>query len=62
MQKAIVITVTDRNQYDMDTLNRHLEEGWRVVSQRPMGGVAPGSTGLNNAFAASLVIIEKGEV
>lgn len=61
MQKAIVVTVTDRNQYDLDTLNQHLEEDWHVVSQRPMGGVAPSGVGMNSGFAASLVIIEKAE-
>ena len=53
MQKALVIYYLTDKKNNIEVLNNLLLEGWKVVSQRPMG-VGEGS---NAAY--SMVIIEK---
>ncbi len=62
MQKAIIVggSYSDAGITD---LNRHLNDGWTVVSNRPMGGAAAGG---GNAYSIttefkSLVIIERND-
>ncbi|MHA0858510.1 hypothetical protein [Paenibacillus sp. CMAA1364] len=52
MQKAVIVYFLTEKRNNLDELNNLLSEGWKVLSQKPMGA------GQSNA-AFSLVIIEK---
>lgn len=52
MQKAIIVYFLTEKRNNLDELNQLLQDGWKVVSQSPMG-VGDG----NSAF--SMVIVEK---
>lgn len=52
MQKAIIVYFATEKKNNLDELNQLLAEGWKVVSQMPMGAGE-----INGSF--SLVIVEK---
>lgn len=52
MQKAIIVWFFSEKRNNLDELNNLLSDGWKVMSQKPMG------TGESNV-ALSLVIVEK---
>ncbi|WP_177222321.1 hypothetical protein [Paenibacillus sp. UNC496MF] len=52
MQQAIVVNYTSEKRNNLDELNKLLENGWKVINQRPMGGQC-------GAAVYSLVILEK---
>ncbi|CAH0119955.1 hypothetical protein PAE9249_02464 [Paenibacillus sp. CECT 9249] len=53
MQKAIVVYFLTEKKNNLDELNTLLNEGWKVLSQKPMG------VGGGNNAAYSLVIVER---
>ncbi|MNI52189.1 hypothetical protein D3C73_1069530 [compost metagenome] len=53
MQKAMVVSWFTEKKNNIEELNELLREGWKVVSQSPMGG----GGGRNDVV--SLVILEK---
>ncbi|REE88953.1 hypothetical protein A8990_10749 [Paenibacillus taihuensis] len=54
MQEAIVVYYVTSKKNNLEVLNAMLSDGWRVVSQNPMGGQC-------GAAMYSLVILEKEE-
>lgn len=56
MQKALIVSKVLNEIEGLVELNKYLEEGWKVVSSKQMGGA-----GGSDCFVhfASLVIIEK---
>ena len=60
MQKAIIVG-SKYGDTGLVQLNLHLEGGWTVVSNRPMGGAAAGGgTAMSSEMEfKSLVIVEK---
>jgi len=53
VQKAIIVYFLTEKRNNLDELNQLLSEGWKVHSQKPMGG------GENMTGVFSLVILEK---
>ena len=53
MQKAVIVYFLTEKKNNLDELNNLLNDGWKVLSQNPMG------VGEGNNAAYSLVIIEK---
>ncbi len=61
-QKAVVVTfeATEGSPYfEMEVLEKYLQDGWRVVSATPMGGAGPGQNEARLVFAA-LVVLQRG--
>ena len=52
MQRAIIVYFFSEKKNNLEELNKFLSEGWKVISQRPMGGC-------ESNVSTSLVIIEK---
>ncbi|MGP4078187.1 hypothetical protein [Halobacillus sp. K22] len=50
MQKAITVNYQSEKKNNLDELNQLLQEGWKVISQSPVGLVP---------MVSSLVILEK---
>jgi hypothetical protein len=60
MQRAIIVKISGLSHVlGLDELNKLLEDGWRVVDQRPMGGAGGGGSFSADYAHSSLVIIEK---
>ncbi|WP_157686468.1 hypothetical protein [Paenibacillus senegalimassiliensis] len=52
MQKAVIVWFLTEKRNNLEELNHLLSDGWKVISQKPMG------TGDGNV-SVSLVIVEK---